>query len=1315
MVPDAVLAQALLSRGLVDEAWLVHARAALEREPGLTLIGLIQRHQAIPADRLAALLAELDTGSGARPRSDSRPPVIPVDSLRPPSGSGSASGSGPGSASGLAHSDYGSASASRARRSTSRPGGKLEPGDELGGYVITRELGRGGMGIVFEARQPGLDRRVAIKVLLSPAGPGAETARERFELEGRAMARLHHPHILRVLDVGETEPEPGATGPGRLFLVTELAAGGSLADRLERDGELEFEEACELARKVAEALEHAHVRGIVHRDVKPDNILLSEDGEPLLTDFGLAKALDAAGPGLSRSGHMLGTAHYMPPEQLEGRGLIDGRADVYALGATLFELLAGRPPFDDSSRDSLMVAILMRPAPRISKSAANIPRELDLVLERCLAKDPEDRYDSAAELAEDLRRLVAGEPVAARALSPLVRFRLWRRRNPAGALLAAALLLIAAIAPPVYLLDRQRRAVAEARERARLRAESQARVQKRFNDVRELARALLFEVHDAIEGLPGATKARRLIVERSLGYLDRIEADAGDDVELLRELAESHERVASVLSDGIQRSGEPSTRALAQIDQAIRLRDRVLELSDTPADRFERARLRFVRGQELRVAGRHEDARALAEPGLGEAVGLPEAAVLRLKAARAGLLAELAIDAGKHREGEAAFRESREALTALVRTDPPDRVEIETGIDAIDARRIPALAGQGRFKDAEALARESMTRLQALTKAQPESLAIKLRFAAILAEAGELYLGQYESARAMSYLFRALTVLKPLAAADPANQRLNARVLQIRVELANASYRHGDQKSAYAMATECLDELARRLLLDPGNRKLRESRLRALSIGAVAALDGGHLDQSIGWTEQAMQERARLEPDDSDPEELADLAQLINVRASALRRQGKPGDDSELKEVLERVAKQRVRFPRNHSLLNAELTLLQSLAINAELTGRSDDAKGHLERVVALTDRDEGGSVQLFLINVSARVRLALRARPAPPPEDVEAILAPVLPRLIKASKDPDVSLECYRLLAQTQSLLGHARFRLGRRGEGIELQTAGFNVIRSVVGERRRSISIRDEAAIMGRRLRGDLVAAKCYREAATIAKHEMALFEGLLKLDKSSVPAARGRAAAGLNRTWMSLKAGQTKEAEAALARTLPTIRAWFELDPVTPRKVGTLARNMMGIANGLKGRAVAAEGLELVGELVDRTVKPGQPEPASLTLLRSALLAVESQVRVGEAKRALVPRLEAAIAKLDALIKREGAKAEGHVYAVALVCQRVLLARSPDERRRWLRRARSTVERFRRAHPGGRGLKTSDGQVRGLEERFKAEAAGADGEGS
>jgi len=405
------------------------------------------------------------------------------------------------------------------------------------GYEVLEELGRGGMGVVYKARQVKLRRVVALKMILS--GGHASTAElARFQTEAEAIARLQHPNIVQVHEVGEHD--------GRPFFSLEFCPDGSLDRKL--DGTpWQPMEAARLVETLSRAMHAAHEKNVVHRDLKPGNVLLTADGTPKITDFGLAKKLEgepgALAPGVTQTGAILGTPSYMAPEQTGGRGKEIGPAcDVYALGAILYELLTGRPPFRAATPlDTVLQVVNDEPVP-LRRLQSRTPIDLETICHKCLHKEPGRRYATALELAEDLKRFQAGMPVLARPVGSVERSWRWCRRYPGVAALTATVVLFLVATPVISLryavhLEAARTAAEREAEKARgaLRL-AMASLDAAVNKITENKR-----LQDR-----GFFEMRKELLSAVLPHYEQLAALQGDDPDLEAERARAFGKLGTI-------------------------------------------------------------------------------------------------------------------------------------------------------------------------------------------------------------------------------------------------------------------------------------------------------------------------------------------------------------------------------------------------------------------------------------------------------------------------------------------------------------------------------------------------------------------------------------------------------------------------------------------------------------------------------------------------------------------------------------------------------------------------------------------------
>ena len=385
---------------------------------------------------------------------------------------------------------------------TPRQAGEQRPGLLADDYEILEELGKGGMGTVYRAHQHSLNRDVAIKIIPKQFIHSPQDA-ARFYLEAEAAAKLDHPGIVAVQDVGERS--------GVHYYTMPLITGGGLDRFVDQAERLTRQRSAELIEAVARAVQYAHDRAVIHRDIKPANILLDEAGHPRLTDFGLAKMTNAAEQ-LTMTGQVMGTPSYMAPEQAEGdTAAISTHTDIYSLGATLYALLAGKPPFAGNTLFQTLEQVRRLPPATLPDS---VPIDLRTICQKCLEKDPRDRYASADDLADDLRRYLDGFPIAARPTSRLRQATAWARRNPMEAVLwsTVAALLVAATVVSTLLY---------------LRAEHHLDLAEAEADKLEAAidDTLVLASEELLVDAPGMDATRRTLLQNAQQYFEGQLAD----------------------------------------------------------------------------------------------------------------------------------------------------------------------------------------------------------------------------------------------------------------------------------------------------------------------------------------------------------------------------------------------------------------------------------------------------------------------------------------------------------------------------------------------------------------------------------------------------------------------------------------------------------------------------------------------------------------------------------------------------------------------------------------------------------------------
>jgi serine/threonine-protein kinase len=448
----------------------------------------------------------------------------------------------------------------------------------FGDYELLAELGRGGMGIVYKAHDRRLNRLVALKLIR--AGQQATPAEaQRFRNEAEAAAHLDHPHIVPIYHVGEVDAQ--------FYFTMQLLDGGSLTRNIERY-HAQPRATARLTAALARAVHHAHQHGILHRDLKPSNILLDSNGEPRVADFGLAKWLDV-GETLTETGQVLGTPAYMAPELASGRkGAATTAADVYGVGAILYELLTGRPPFRGSNRlDTVLKVVHDDPVPP-RKLDPKIPADLETICLKCLEKEPSKRYASAGDIADDLGRYLSNEPILARPAGNIRRAIKWAKRRPAlaglvGVSVSGLLVLGGVVAYSADQLRNERDfALAQKRiadnerdaaNRARDETDRQRqRAQANFERAREAVDQMLTRIGDEkLRNVPWLEDLQRDLLEDALRFNQRFLTDYGDDPAVRAEVARAYYRAAT-----IRATLGKHQEAAAAFRDAIRIQERLV-------------------------------------------------------------------------------------------------------------------------------------------------------------------------------------------------------------------------------------------------------------------------------------------------------------------------------------------------------------------------------------------------------------------------------------------------------------------------------------------------------------------------------------------------------------------------------------------------------------------------------------------------------------------------------------------------------------------------------------------------------------------
>jgi len=707
-------------------------------------------------------------------------------------------------------------------------------GRRVGAYQVLEEIGHGGMGEVYRAvRADGqYTKEVAIKLVRG--GFDSRFVLERFRNERQILASLDHPNIARLLDGGTTDE-------GVPYLVMELIEGARI-DSYCDEHKLSVAERLQLFGQVCGAVQYAHQRLVIHRDIKPGNIFVTKEGVPKLLDFGIAKILDPAASAEATLARPM-TPEYASPEQIRGESITTA-SDVYSLGIVLYQLLTGRPPYpgDTNSPHELARAIcetepgrpstvVLKPqtvrkgegAIELTPEEISGPREgsplklkrrlagdLDDILLKALRKEPQRRYASVEQFAEDVRRHLEGLPVTATRGTWRYRVGKFVQRHRVGvaATVAVALTLVVGV-------------LATVREASIARAE-RARAEKRFNDVRKLANSFLFELDDAIRNLPGSTPARSLLVKRALEYLDGLAAEARGDRSLQLEIASAYQKVAEVQGNPIYPNLGDSKGALESSRKSLAILESLLR--EEPENQQVRLWLAGNHQQISDVLSFSGDTAGAVEHS-GKALNMYEGLVANLasdpgfqaqRVTQTYHYANLLRSVGGLDEAEAEYRQAVELSQRMIAARPSDqegKVHLATSLDGLGyvLQEKGDTAGALENRRKGLAIREELTRLDPNNAHYGRQLAFSHHNVGLsLVQAGDL-------ASALANFWQELSLFESLSAPDPKNVQARRNRSLAHKQIGDVLMRTGDIRGALAQYHAALDIDRDLTSVDPGN------------------------------------------------------------------------------------------------------------------------------------------------------------------------------------------------------------------------------------------------------------------------------------------------------------------------------------------------------------------------------------------------------------------------------------------------------------------------------------------------------------------
>jgi len=785
-------------------------------------------------------------------------------------------------------------------------------GCRIGPYQILEMIGEGGMGTLYRAARADDQYRKQVAIKLVRVGLTTPLALERFRVERQILANLEHPNIARLLEGGTTQDEIP-------YVVMELVDGQPIAEFCD-DHQLTIDARLKIFLEVCSAVQYAHRRLIVHRDIKPNNILVTREGSPKLIDFGIAKILDPeASDGIDQAtmGLRILTPAYASPEQVKCEPITTA-SDVYSLGVVLYELLTGHPPYRVALRTPETLAraaceqepekpslAVLRTAftteerrakvtpETVSTSRGSLPGklsaqlrgDLDNIILMALRKEPERRYGSVEQFAEDIRRHFENLPVSAHGDSLQYRARKFVTRHRAGISAAAVAGLALIMGTAVSL-----------REAHVARAE-RARAERRFNDVRRLANSLIFEIHDSVSAVPGSTATRKLIVERGLEYLDSLSQESTADISLMAELASAYRRIGEAQGGQFAANLGDTTGALRSFQNALEIRKQIYAADPRSLDNI-MALADSYRAVSEKLLSSGQTAEAYQD--VEQAVALGEKA-LPSHPQDAGLLQELASDyegeadilggnfnlsnLGDRNAALAARRKNMEVAERLAKLRPEDEsAQRSLGAAVVRMGDQLLLSGQRQgslqqYVAAQALFAKLVTH-SPTPKLQDNLHGVCQRISVVRLANGE-YADAVKAAR------DTLALSSRLTAADPRDKWAQLSLAEDYSNVADSVSRTAKWQEAIPAAKRSLSIMSALLADDPSNVELQGVQSAAMNTAGAVYQRAGNENFALSYYRKSLEITARIYAGDPKNEDARlRLAADYNSIASALLGQG---------------------------------------------------------------------------------------------------------------------------------------------------------------------------------------------------------------------------------------------------------------------------------------------------------------------------------------------------------------------------------------------------------------------------------------------